>query len=151
MPAMMESFQFIPVPRIEYSDLKVDLMIDNMILKCTDLLPRLFEVNMNNTVRMVPRGNANRALDSNKHDFSMDIQGVEANVRDVDYYFKTKEGFKFEDRGIADLLINKKGMDIHVVGRKTASDTEVPSLITVDDVKVKIHSLSIKMRKSNHP
>lgn len=147
---MMESFQFIPIPRIEYSDLKVDLMIDNMILTSTDLLPRLFEVNVNNTMRMVPRGNANRALDANKHDFNMFIQGVEANVRDVDYYVKTKEGFKFEDRGIADVLINKKGMDIRVMGRKTASDAEIPSLITVDDVKVKIHSLSIKMRKSTH-
>ncbi|KAF9207971.1 hypothetical protein BGZ59_010850 [Podila verticillata] len=151
MPAMMESFQFIPIPRIEYSDLKVDLMIDNMILTSTDLLPRLFEVNMNNTMRMVPRGNANRALDANKHDFNMFIQGVEANVRDVNYYVKTKEGFKFKDRGVADVLINKKGMDIRVMGRKTASDTEIPSLITVDDVKVTIHSLSIKMRRSNHP
>ncbi|KAG0093221.1 hypothetical protein BGZ92_006883 [Podila epicladia] len=151
MPAMMESFQFIPIPRIEYSDLKVDLMIDNMILTSTDLLPRLFEVNMNNTMRMVPRGNINHALDANKHDFNVVIQGVEANVRNVNYYIKTKEGFKFEDRGIADVLISKKGMDIRVMGRKTPSDTEIPSLITVDDVKVKIHALSIKMRKSKHP
>ena len=147
---MMESFQFIPIPRIEYSDLKVDLMFDNMILTSTDLLPRLFEVNMNNTMRMVPRGNANRSLDANKHDFNMTIQGVEANIRDVDYYVKTKEGFRFKDRGLADILINKKGMDILVKGRKSAEDSEVPSLITIDDVKVKIHSLSIKMRKSQH-
>ncbi|KAG0057827.1 hypothetical protein BGZ83_000014 [Gryganskiella cystojenkinii] len=151
MPAMMESFQFIPIPRIEYSDLKVDLMFDNMILTSTDLLPRLFEVNMNNTMRMVPRGNANRSLDANQHDFNMLIKGVEANVRDVDYYVKTKEGFKFEDRGIADVLINKKGMDVKVIGRKTPDDVEVPSMITIDDVKVKIHSLSIKMRNSKHP
>ncbi|GJJ67961.1 hypothetical protein EMPS_00307 [Entomortierella parvispora] len=151
MPALMESFQFIPIPHIEYSDLKVDLMFDNMILTSTDLLPRLFEVNMNNTVRMVPRGNATRSLDANKHDFNMFIQGIEANVRDVDYYVKTKEGFKFQDRGIADVLIHKKGMDVRVMGRKTPDDVEVPSMITIDDVKVKIHSLSIKMRKSKHP
>ncbi|KAG0351987.1 hypothetical protein BG005_008538 [Podila minutissima] len=151
VPALMESFQFIPIPRIEYSDLKIDLMIDNMILTSTDLLPRLFEMNMNNTMRMVPRGNANRALDANKHDFNVVLQGVEANVRNVNYYVKTKEGFRFEDRGIADVLISKKGMDIHVMGRKTPSDTEIPSLITVDSVKVKIHALSMKMRKSKHP
>lgn len=151
MPALMESFQFIPIPRIEYSDLKVDLMFDNMILTSTDLLPRLFEVNMNNTMRMVPRGNPNRSLDANKHDFNMVVQGVEANVRNVDYYVKTKHGFKFEDRGIADVLIHKKGMDIRVVGRKTSDDVEVPSMITIDSVKVKIHSLSIKMRNSKHP
>ncbi|KAF9570996.1 hypothetical protein EC968_001137 [Mortierella alpina] len=150
LPAMMESFHFIPIPRIEYSDLKVDLMFDNMILTSTDLLPRLFEVNMNNTMRMVPRGNANRSLDSNKHDFNMTIQGVEANIRDVDYYVKTKEGFRFEDRGLADILINKKGMDVFVKGRKSSDDNEVPSLVTVDDVKVKIHSLHIKMRRSQH-
>ncbi|KAI1321580.1 hypothetical protein EDD11_003060 [Mortierella claussenii] len=150
MPSMLESFQFIPIPRIEYSDLKVDLMFDNMILTSTDLLPRFFEANMNNTLRMVPRGNANRSMDTNRHDFNMLIQGLEANIRNVDYYVKTKEGFRFKDRGIADVLINKKGMDIKVVGKKTPEDNETPSLITIDDVKVKIHSLSIKMRKSEH-
>lgn len=151
LPSMMEAFQFVPIPRIEYSDLKVDLMFDNMILTSTDLLPRLFEVHMNNTLRMVPRGNSNRSKDANTHDFNMLIEGVEANVRDVDYYVKTKEGFRFQDRGVADVLIHKKGMDIRVSGKKTAVDSEVPSLITIDDVKVKIHSLSIKMRNSKHP
>ncbi|ORZ14879.1 hypothetical protein BCR41DRAFT_296853, partial [Lobosporangium transversale] len=150
LPSMMESFQFIPVPRIEYSDLKVDLVFDNMILTSTDLLPRLFEMNMNNTIRMVPRGNANRSLDTNKHDFSVTIQGLEANIRDVDYYVKTKEGFRFQDRGIADVLINKKGLDIKIMGHKTPEDQETPSLFTIEDVKVKIHALSIKMRRSEH-
>ncbi|KAF8940332.1 hypothetical protein EDD21DRAFT_103418 [Dissophora ornata] len=151
LPSLMESFQFIPIPRIEYSDLKVDLMFDNMILTSTDLLPRLFEVNMNNSMRMVPRGNANRSLDTNRHDFHMVIQGLEANIRDVDYYVKTKEGFRFRDRGVADVLINKKGMDVTVRGRKSSDDSDAPSLITIDNVKVKIHSLTIKMRNSKHP
>ncbi|KAG0210665.1 hypothetical protein BGX28_009092 [Mortierella sp. GBA30] len=151
VPSLMESFQFIPIPRIEYTDLKVDLVLDNMILTSTDLLPRFLEVNMNNTLRMVPRGNAKRSLDANRHDFNVTIQGVEANIRDVDYYVKAKEGFRFKDRGIADVLIHKKGMDIFVKGRKTGEDVETPSMITVDDVKVKIHSLTINLRKSNHP
>ncbi|KAF9985120.1 hypothetical protein BGZ65_011666 [Modicella reniformis] len=151
VPSMLESFQFIPIPRIEYSDLKVDLMFDNMILTSTDLLPRLLEISMNNTIRMVPRGNTNRSLDTNKHDFNMLIQGLEANIRNVDYYVKTKEGFRFQDRGIADVLINGKGMDIRVRGRKTLEDSQKPSLITFEEVKVKIHTLAIKMRKSSHP
>ncbi|KAG9062309.1 hypothetical protein KI688_005223 [Linnemannia hyalina] len=152
MPAMLESFHFIPIPRIEYSDMKVDLMFDNIILTSTDLLPRLFEVNMNNQFRMVPRGaNKNdRSKDADKHDFNMIIKGLEANIRDVDYFVRTKEGFKFKDHGIADILIHRKGMDVKVVGRKTP-ETEIPSLVTIDNVKVKIHSLSIKMRHSEHP
>ncbi|KAK3818193.1 MAG: hypothetical protein JOS17DRAFT_676171, partial [Linnemannia elongata] len=153
MPAMLESFQFIPIPRIEYSDMKVDFMFDNMILTSTDLLPRLFEVNMNNQFRMVPRGaNKNdRSKDANKHDFNMIIKGLEANIRDVDYFVRTKEGFKFKDKGIADILINRKGMDIKVMGRKTPETVETPSLVTIDNVKVIIHSLNIKMRNSKHP
>ncbi|KAG0346061.1 hypothetical protein BG004_002521 [Podila humilis] len=150
MPALIESFQFIPIPRIEYSDLKVDLMIDHMILTSTDLLPRLFELHMNNTIRMVPRGNANRSMDSNKHEFNVLIEGLEANVRNVDYYVKTKEGFRFEDRGNADVLINKKGMDIRVKGHKSPTNDDSPSMITVDTVKVTIHSLTVKMHRSNH-
>jgi len=151
LPSMMESFQFIPIPRVEYSDLKVDLMFDNMILTSTDLLPRLLEINMNNTIRMVPRGNANRSQDINRHDFNMLIQGIETNIRNVDYYVNTKQGFRFQDRGLADVLISGKGMDIRVKGKKTPEDSESPSLITYEDVKVTIHSLSIKMRQSKHP
>lgn len=148
----MESFQFVPIPRIEYSDLKVDMMFDNMILTSTDLLPRLVEIKMNNMIRMVPRGNANRSLDFNKHEFNMAIQGVEANVRNVDYYVNTKEGFRFQDHGIADVLINRRGMDIQIRGKKTPEENDAaPSLITYDEVKVTIHSLTIKMRKSEHP
>ncbi|KAF9127558.1 hypothetical protein BGW39_005789 [Mortierella sp. 14UC] len=152
MPAMLESFQFIPIPRIEYSDMKVDLMFDNMILTSTDLLPRLLEVNMNNQFRMVPRGaqKNDRSKDVSKHDFNMIIKGLEANIRDVDYFVRTKEGFKFKDQGIADILIKKKGMDVKVMGRKTPDTVEVPSLITIESVKVKIHSLTIKMRNSEH-
>lgn len=150
---MLESFQFIPIPRIEYSDMKVDLMFDNMILTSTDLLPRLLEVNMNNQFRMVPRGaNKNdRSKDVSKHEFNMIIKGLEANIRDVDYFVRTKEGFKFKDHGIADILINKKGLDIKVMGRKTPETVETPSLITIDSVKVKINALNIKMRNSEHP
>ncbi|KAF9901849.1 hypothetical protein EC991_005607 [Linnemannia zychae] len=153
MPAMLESFQFIPVPRIEYSDMKVDLMFDNMILTSTDLLPRLVEVNMNNQLRMVPRGapKNDRFKDANKHDFNMIIKGLEANIRDVDYFIRTKEGFRFKDQGIADILIHKKGLDVKIMGRKTPDTVEVPSLITIEHVKVKIHSLTIKMRNSEHP
>ncbi|KAF9583502.1 hypothetical protein BGW38_009326 [Lunasporangiospora selenospora] len=151
MPALMESFQFIPIPRIEYSDLKVDLVLDNIILTSTDLLPRFFEFGMHNTMRMVPRGNANHSLDENEHDFNLIIQGVEASVRNVDYYIKTKDGLRFEDRGIADVLINKKGIDVKVKGSKTPEDSEIPSMITIEDVKVKVHALTIKMRKSKHP
>ncbi|OAQ35887.1 hypothetical protein K457DRAFT_120648 [Linnemannia elongata AG-77] len=153
MPAMFESFQFIPIPRIEYSDMKVDLMFDNMILTSTDLLPRLIEVNMNNQFRMVPRGaNKNdRSKDVSKHEFNMIINGLEANIRDVDYFVRTKEGFKFKDHGIADILISKKGMDIKVMGRKTPETVETPSLIAIDSVKVKINALAIKMRNSEHP
>ncbi|KAF9099187.1 hypothetical protein BGX27_000656 [Mortierella sp. AM989] len=150
MPSLLETFQFIPIPRIEYSDLKVDLMFDNMILTSTDLVPRLIEVHMNNSMRMVPRGNAKRSLDSNKHEFTMAIQGLEVNVRDVHYYVKTKEGFRFKDRGIADVLIHKRGLDIHIEGQKTPEDDQNPSLITFNEVKVKIHSLSIKLRRTQH-
>ncbi|KAF9347771.1 hypothetical protein BGX26_000762 [Mortierella sp. AD094] len=153
LPSLFDAFQFIPIPRIEYSDLKVDLMFDNMILTSKDLIPRLFEIQMNNSIRMVPRGKPNKSSDTNKHEFIMFIQGVEANVRHVDYYVKTKEGFRFKDRGIADVLINRRGFDIRVEGQKTQHDEDdyTPSLITFDKVQVKIHALTVKMRKSQHP
>jgi hypothetical protein len=149
MPSLLDTFQFIPIPRIEYTDLKVDLMFDNMILTSTDLIPRLIEIQMNSYMRMVPRGNS-RTLDTNKHEFIMAIQGIEANVREVEYYVKTKEGFRFEDRGIADVLIHNRGFDVRVEGRKTPEDSQTPSLITFDEVKVRIHSLAINMRRTQH-
>ncbi|KAF9393821.1 hypothetical protein BGX21_010610 [Mortierella sp. AD011] len=155
LPSLRDAFQFIPIPRIEYSDLKIDLMLDNMTLTSTDLIPRLFEIQMNNSIRMVPRGKS-KSSDTNKHEFLMLIQGVELSARHVDYYVKTKEGFLYKDRGVADVLIHRRGMDIRVEGRKTPSneddeDDYKTSMITFDKVQVKINSLNVKMRQSEHP
>ncbi|KAG0237230.1 hypothetical protein BGW42_001497 [Actinomortierella wolfii] len=156
LPAMMESFHFIPIPRIEYADLKIDLMLDNMVLTSTDLLPRLCEMSMHHTMRLVPRGQDRHPQDAYKNEFKMLIEGVEANLHNIEYYINTKSGFKFTDRGRADILVGKKGVDIKIHGSKTPAGEDDEdgldrtSFITFKDVKVKINNLKVKVHTSDH-
>ncbi|KAF9159089.1 hypothetical protein DFQ26_006930 [Actinomortierella ambigua] len=165
LPALLESFESIPIPRIEYADLKVDLMLDNMILVATDLMPRLCEMAMHNTIRMLPRNNNPSSSSSNaspssrdaqggyEHNFKVLIAGVQANLKNIEYAIHTKTGFKVKDHGRADLLLGKKGVDVMIHGvnsHKAGEDDNGTSLITFKDVSVKIHSLNIKVHKSDH-
>ncbi|KAF9432261.1 hypothetical protein BGZ76_011055 [Entomortierella beljakovae] len=150
IPSLLETFQYIPVPRIEYSDTKIDLMFDNICLSSNDLVPRVFEVQMNNSLRMAPRLCPEESQDMSQRNFVMIIEGLEAHLCGVDFQLQIKDRFRIKDQGVADVLIHKKGMDIRVEGRKTSDMAQGPSMITFDDVKVEIHSLSIKMLKSRH-
>ncbi|KAF9972557.1 hypothetical protein BGZ73_004308 [Actinomortierella ambigua] len=160
LPALMESFDSIPIPRIEYADLKVELMFNNMVLAASDLLPRLFELTMQNTIRMVPRrtGSAQpppgAPRDGAEHDFKMSIQGIQANLYNIEYAIHTKTGIKLKDHGRADLLLGQKGVDIKIHGVRTfkegENENDRTSLVTFKDIKVKIHNLNIKVHKSDH-
>ncbi|KAF9922272.1 hypothetical protein FBU30_007632 [Linnemannia zychae] len=160
LPAMIQSINYIPMPHIEYSSLKIDLVLDNLVFSSTDFLPRLFEFKTSSKIHLMcgradtsytTQGSNNKSMQRDKYQFKTVMRGLVFSAWNVNYFFRTKRKFKFTDRGVADLLIHKKGMDITIIGHKTPSSPEIPSLVTIDCVKVKIHNFTFKPHKSMHP
>ena len=74
---------------------------------------------------------------------------IQADMRDVAFYFKKKSGFpKLSDSGLADVLLGGEGLTItaHVV----SADKDRSSVFKVKNVHVKVATLKFSIRDSKH-
>lgn len=44
IPGIFVSLQYVPIPRIEYSDPTIDAVIENLVIESDNLMPNIFEV-----------------------------------------------------------------------------------------------------------
>lgn len=74
---------------------------------------------------------------------------IQADMRDVAFYFKKKTGFpKLSDSGLADVLLGGEGLTItaHIV----SADKDRSSVFKVKNVHVKVGTLKFSIRDSKH-
>ncbi len=87
--------------------------------------------------------------DENHHEFVLTFGQIQADMRDVAFYFKKKAGFpKLSDSGLADVLLGGEGLTItaHVV----SADKDKSSVFKVKNVNVKVGTLKFSIRDSKH-
>ena len=54
IPGFIEQLGYVPIPRIEYTDEQVDLVIENLALSGRNLFPNLVSMEAHNYVRFSP-------------------------------------------------------------------------------------------------
>lgn len=138
LPSLIQQVGYIPIPRIEYTDKQVDLVIENLVLEGTNLLPNIVSLEAHN-VRVSPDvPSLRRALtdplplpacrsqfikfspyktirDDSSHRFRIKLEQIQADMRDVGFAFKKKTGFpKLSDRGLADVLLSGNGVSVEI-------------------------------------
>lgn len=134
MPTLVNNLGgYIPIPRIEYSDNSVDVVIENLTLETANLLPNVIEFEAKNYFKLSPYSTIK---DQSKHSFWISFAQVQADLKDVAFYIKKKSGFpRITDSGVADVTLSGNGVSgkIHLesTGRKDHS-------FKVIDVKVKV-------------
>lgn len=87
--------------------------------------------------------------DENHHEFILTLGQIQADMRDVAFYFKKKSGFpKLSDSGLADVLLGGEGLTVtaHVV----SADKDRSSVFKVKNVHVKVGTLKFSIRDSKH-
>lgn len=145
LPEVIGKSGYWPVPRAEYQDNQFDIVIENVTLELANILPNLIEITNRNHFKL----SAYDALgDYQEHEFKIGFSQVQADIRDVGFYFKKKSGFpRLSDSGLADVQISGKGIygDIHLT-----TNTELGSIFRVKDVTINIDKLDFKIRDSKH-
>lgn len=88
--------------------------------------------------------------DESHHDFTLHFGHVQADMRDVAFYFHKKTGpLKIRDSGLADVLLGGEGLSATV--RLTSSDArDTTSVFKVKDVNVTVDTLKFSIRDSKH-
>ncbi|KAJ5762192.1 uncharacterized protein N7511_005574 [Penicillium nucicola] len=146
VPGIFENVRYVPIPRIEVSDPMVDVVVENLCIESDNLLPNVVEFGSDNYFRW------GRKKISNKRDnkIMISMSGIQADLRDVSYYIKKKEGFpSITDKGIMDIFLGGEGLSVKIAA-STAQKNDKESFVKLDKVNVSIKNMDIKLKKSSH-
>jgi len=165
LPVIAEKLEYLPVPRIEGSDDDIDYSFDNMVLRCTNLLPRHMHLHTDTTITMHPpipysdrvvsrRDHGDMHI---KHRISITISTIRADARDIAFYYKKKSGMaRLSDYGTADVAIPDRGISIHitlVTGDESARNDagiETDRVFRIERAEAEVHEMKIWLKGTKH-
>jgi len=90
VPTLIQQVGYVPIPRIEYTDEKLDLVIENLTLQGRNLFPNIIEIAAQTHMRMSPYSTIK---DEYHHTMTLTLSQIQADMRDVTFYFHKKSGF----------------------------------------------------------
>ncbi|KAE8229396.1 hypothetical protein CF326_g5632 [Tilletia indica] len=153
LPQLLQHVGWVPIPRIEYSDKQVDLVIENLTVQAQNLLPNILEVDAHNYFKV----SAYKQLgDVNKHAIKLTLSQIQCDMRDVHFFINKKAGFpRIKDQGTADVTMSGNGLSVTIhleagSSPSTRAKHESHPVFTVKNVKAKVDKLNFAIRGSNH-
>ncbi|KAJ7495133.1 hypothetical protein FB451DRAFT_1477676 [Mycena latifolia] len=147
LPALIDHVGYVPIPRVEYTDAALDLVIENLTLSGRNLFPNVVEIEAHNYVKFSPYGKG--AGDAARHEVTFTFAQIQADMRGVAFYFRTKSGLKMSDSGLADVVLGGQGVTATVTLTSSAA-TDPTSVFAVQRVRVKVGTLKFSIRDSKH-
>ena len=98
----------------------------------------------------------NSIMDETHHDFTIHSSQVQADMRDVAFYFRRKSGWpKVKDQGLADVFLGGNGITavvkIHSQGLDGTGADMSGRVFKVKSVKVKVDSLKFSIHDVSFP
>jgi len=107
---LIEEVGYIPIPRVEYSDESLDLVVENLTLQGRNLFPNIVKFEAFNFIKFSPY---NAIEDDYRHKISFSLEQMQADMRDVAFYYHKKTGLpKMKDSGLADVLLGGEGLTV---------------------------------------
>ncbi|KAL1405701.1 hypothetical protein Q8F55_007369 [Vanrija albida] len=146
LPSLIRHIGYFPIPRAEYTDEKIDLVIENLILSGPNLFPNIVTIENHNYFKFSP---FDSIKDKSHHRFRIGLSQIQADIRNLRFAFRKKKGFpKMSDSGIADVVIARNGIsvDIEIETIENRKDT----VFKVRSVETSIDELSFKIRDAKH-
>jgi len=145
LPMIVDKVGYMPIPRIEYTDDSLDLVVENLTLSGRNLFPNVVMLEAHNFFKFSPYS---AIADRAHHRFTLTFSQMQADMRDVAFWFRKKGGIKMTDSGLADVLIGGDGLKAVVTLTSTSKDRS--SVFHVTDVLVKVDQLKFSIRDSKH-
>ena len=151
IPLLIEAIQFIPIPRLEIAVPEIDLLLENLILEPgrtinnTSFLPFRLKVETYNDLSI--RKARFRTISSVRSLVTVKVQGLSIRADEVGFWLRAHKGLlRLADEGIASFELDDRGIDLEMdveVGKE-----RLEKILSLRNVRVKIHHLSYTLRKS---
>jgi len=104
LPKAISLVRYIPIPRIEYQDADIDLVIENLVFESDNFLPDRIRIDSNSHAEFT---NAYSFDSQYSNSTRVRIDGFRIRARDISYAFRKKTGFfQFEDKGLLNVYVS---------------------------------------------
>lgn len=150
LPQLLQHVGYVPIPRIEYTDKMVDLVIENLTVEGQNLMPNILEIDARNYFKM---SQYSKMGDVHTHSFKVSLAQIQSDMRDVQFYFNKKSGFpKVQDAGTADVFLGGNGLSVtvHLEAGSSPKGGRSKHVFTIKQVKAKVDKLNFAIRGSKH-
>lgn len=151
LPLLIQTIQYIPVPRIEISVPEIDLLLENLIIEPgrtvnnTSFLPYKLRIETYNDVEI--RKAKFRTTTATTSLVTVKVNGLSVRADEVGFWLRAHSGlFRLADEGIASFQLDERGIDIALdieIGKE-----RLEQILTLKAVRVHVHKLSYTLRKS---
>lgn len=151
VPLLISAIQYIPIPRLEISAPEIDLLLENLIIEPgrtvnnTSFLPFRLKIETYNDLSI--RKARFRTVSAVKSLVTIKAQGLSIRADEIGFWLRAHKGLlRFADQGIASFELDDRGIDIELdveIGKE-----RLEKILTLKNVRVKIHHLSYTLRKS---
>lgn len=142
IPLIADQLAYIPIPRIETEDNDMHVILDNIIIKSSNILPKYIKVAGSGTF------DSSEITDPKLNStFRFTISQIQASGNNISYFLKKKSGLiKVSDSGIANFSVYGDGLSLDL---EVAIDV-VDQSFKVNVCNVNIDKLSLKIHDSKH-
>lgn len=151
VPKLVQAIQYVPIPRVEVSTPELDLLLENVILEPgvsvnnSSFLPYRLRVETRNDFEI--RKARTRTTSSVESLVTIKIDGMSIRAQEVGFWLRAHSGLlQVADEGIASFELDERGVDIEV--DIEVAKERLESILSLKDVRVRIHKLDYTLRKS---
>lgn len=151
VPMFVQAVQYVPIPRVEVSTPEVDLLLENLIIEPgvtvndTSFLPYRLRIETRNDLEI--RKARTRTTSNVQSLMTIKIDGLSVRAEEVGFWLRAHSGlFQVADEGIASFELDEKGIDIEI--DVEIAKERLESILSLRDVRVRIHKLDYNLRKS---
>lgn len=147
LPSLIKHLGYFPIPRAEYTDDKLDLIVDNVVLSGPNLFPNTIEFDNRNRFSFSPY---QQIGDKSYNTVRISLGQIQADIRDVKFAFRKKSGFpKLSDSGFADVVVSGNGISVDIM-IEVIRPTRRDEVYRIGHVKTDVDELSFKLRDTKH-
>ncbi|RGP79221.1 hypothetical protein FLONG3_2657 [Fusarium longipes] len=151
VPLLIQAVQYVPIPRVEVSAPAIDLLLENLVLEpgrtvnSSSFLPFQLNVSSYNDIQVKKALHGTQSTLTSM--MKVTLSGLSIAADDLGYWFRLHSGLlRMVDEGIAGFHLDKRGVDV-------TFDVEIgkdrlEQIVSLRNVKVKIHHLNYTLRKS---
>lgn len=147
MPLIMDQLNYVPIPRLEFSDEDLDGVLDNISLSIRDIAPDSIHIRTvsDTDIRLDD-------LDSTTDtEIRLKMEGIRTYLSNVKFYFNRKTFPKIEDSGTVDAELGGDGAKLEII-LKVNREANSPISFSGSDVNFDISELDIHFRDDvTHP